>query len=112
MSVYRGLVKVVKGARNAVSHVSCDPLILDEKSKAYTYPHNQVDEPTATVTHEATAGKISEDQLFYLQSRGLSGNQAKSLIVLGFLDAVIPKLPEELAYILKKVITLEFKGVG
>jgi len=112
ISVYRGLIKVAKGAKNAISHVSCDSLILDEKSKAYTYPHNQVDEPTATVTHEATTGRISEDQLFYLQSRGLSENQAKSLIVLGLLDVVIPKLPEELAYILKKVITLEFKGVG
>jgi len=112
VTVYRGLVKVIKGAKNAVSHVNCDSLILDEKSKTYTYPHNQVDEPTATVTHEATAGRISEEQLFYLQSRGLSENQAKSLVVLGFLDTVIPKLPEELAYILKKVITLEFKGVG
>lgn len=111
-TVYRGLIRIAKGAKNAISHISCDSLILDEKSNAYTYPHNQVDEPTARVTHEATTGKIDEEQLFYLQSRGLTENEAKSMIVLGFLDMIIPKLPEELAYILKKVITLEFKGVG
>lgn len=112
INVYRGLVRVLKGAKNSVAHVECDSLVLDPKSKAYTIPHNQVDEPTASVTHEAYTGKISEEQLFYLMSRGLSEYEAKSLIVLGFIDDLITELPFEFANVLRSVIQLEFSKVG
>ncbi len=112
VNVYRGIVRVVKGAKGATSHVECDSLILDDRSKAYTYPHNQVDEPTASVTHEATAGRLSEAQLFYMRSRGLSEDEAKSLVVLGFLENIMIELPFEFANVLKKVIQLEFSKLG
>ncbi len=112
INIYRGLVKVLRGARNAHAHVECDSLILDSKSMAFTYPHNQVDEPTATVTHEATTGRLGEEQLFYMMSRGLSEDEAKSLIVLGFLDEIMAELPFEFANVLNRVIQLEFKKLG
>ena len=112
VSVYRGLIKILRGARNSFAHAECDALILDDKSRSFTYPHNQVDEPSANVTHEATAGRLSEDQLFYLTSRGLSEDESKSLAVLGFLDDVLIKLPFEYATVLRSVIEVEFKRVG
>ncbi len=112
VNIYRGLVRIAKGAVNAQADVECDSLIFDDKSKAHTYPHNQVDEPTAQVTHEATTGRLSEPQLFYLTSRGLSEDEAKSLIVLGFLSEILVELPFEYVNILNKVIQLEFKELG
>nr|MEB2792428.1 SufD family Fe-S cluster assembly protein [Caldisphaeraceae archaeon] len=94
------------------SHVSCDSLILDEKSRAYTLPRNEVDEPTATVSHEASVDKLSEDQLFYMSSRGINEGEAKALIVNGFIREVLKKLPLETVSILTKVIDLEFSEVG
>ncbi len=112
LSIYRGLIYVAKGAVNATSTVQCDSLILDPKSKSMTIPHNQVLEPTAEVTHEATAGKISEDMIFYLQSRGLSEEESKSLIVLGFIHDLIKQLSFEMANILNTVIQMEFSKYG
>ncbi len=112
LSVYRGLIKVLKGAKNSLAHAECDSLILDDKSKSFTYPHNQVDEATSNVTHEATAGKLGEEQLFYLMSRGLSEDESKSLAVLGFLDDILVKLPFEYATVLRSVIQVEFKRIG
>jgi len=112
INIYRGLVRVLRGARNAVANVECESLILDEKSRAHTYPHNQVDEPTASVNHEATTGRLTEHQLFYLTSRGLSEDEAKSLVVLGFLDEILRELPFEYAQVLTRVVQLEFSKYG
>jgi Fe-S cluster assembly protein SufB len=112
INIYRGLVRVIKGAKNSTSTVSCDSLILDEKSKAYTYPHNQSDEPSANLIHEATTGKLSQDKLFYLSSRGIREEEAKSLIVLGFISEILEGLPFEYVEVLKRVIELEFSEVG
>ncbi|HHI01400.1 MAG TPA: Fe-S cluster assembly protein SufB, partial [Thermococcus litoralis] len=112
INIYRGLVRIVKGAKNSTATVSCDSLILDEESKAYTYPHNQNDEPTASIIHEATTGKLSEDKLFYLNARGIKEEEAKSLIVLGFISEILEGLPFEYVEVLKKVIELEFGEVG
>lgn len=111
-TVYRGLIKILRGASNSFAHAECDSLILDDRSKSFTYPHNQVDEETATVTHEATAGRLGEEQLFYLMSRGLSEDESKSLAVMGFLDDILVKLPFEYATVLRNVIEVEFKKVG
>ena len=112
INIYRGLVRIGKGAKNSTATVSCDSLILDEESRAYTYPHNQNDEPTANIIHEATIGKLSEDKLFYLNARGISEEEAKSLIVLGFISEILEGLPFEYVEVLKKVIELEFSEVG
>ncbi len=112
LTIYRGLIKVLRKARNSFAHAECDSLILDNLSQSFTYPHNQVDESTSTVTHEATAGRLGEDQLFYLMSRGLSEAEAKSLAVMGFLDDLLIQLPFEYANILRTVIEVEFSKVG
>ncbi len=112
VTVYRGLVRIAHGAVNSTGHVQCDSLILDDKSKAYTYPRNEIEEPSAELTHEATTGKLGEDQLFYLQSRGLSEGEAKSMIVLGFIRDILQGLPLEYVSVLSKVIELEFSEYG
>jgi Fe-S cluster assembly protein SufB len=110
VNIYRGLVRILKGAKNAFSHVSCDSLILDDKSEASTYPHAQVDEPSAVFTHEATTVRFSEDQLFYLQSRGLNEEEAKGLAVLGFIQDILRGLPLEYASVLREVLNADFSG--
>ncbi len=112
VSVYRGLVYVGQGAKNAKSTVSCDALLLDRESKNITIPHDQVFEPSAVVTHEATASRISEEKLFYLQSRGFGEDEAKSLVVLGFVEDITKELPFEYAVILRRVLELEFGKYG
>lgn len=112
INIYRGLVRIAKGAEDSTATVSCDSLILDGESKAYTYPHNQNDEPSASIIHEATTGRLSEDKLFYLNARGIKEEEAKSLIVLGFISDILEGLPFEYVEVLKKVIELEFSGVG
>ncbi|MEM0021566.1 MAG: Fe-S cluster assembly protein SufB [Fervidicoccaceae archaeon] len=111
-NVYRGLVRINRGSENTVVTSSCDSLILDRKSRAYTYPHNQIEEDTASVSHEARTGRISEEQLFYMRSRGLSEGEAKSLMVLGFLEDVLVDVPFEMASVLNTVIQLEFSKLG
>lgn len=112
VNVYRGLVRILRGATNSFSHVECSSLIMDERSKAHTYPHVQLEEPTASASHEATTSRLTEEQLFYLRSRGLSESEAKSLVVLGFLQGVMQNLPIEYVSVLTKVIQVEFSEVG
>ncbi len=112
INTYRGLVKINRGAYKSVAHVECDSLILDDQSVAHTYPHSQLEETTASVTHEATTGRLSESQLFYLTSRGFTEAEAKSLIVLGYLESVLKDLPFEMVNVLRRVVQLEFKEIG
>ena len=112
INIYRGLVKINKGAINARSHVECQSLILDDHSYAYTYPHNQVEEPSAVVTHEATTGRIGEEQLFYLRQRGFTEQEATSLLAIGFIEDVMKDMPFEYINVLRKVIEIEFSKVG
>ena len=112
VAVYRGLVRVARGAWRSVSHVQCDSLVLDPDSQAHTLPRNEVEEPSAEVSHEASVGRLSENQLFYMASRGLSEGEAKALIVLGFIQDALRSLPMEAASVLAKVVELEFSELG
>ena len=112
VNVYRGLIKVNKGAKGAKAFVKCDSLMLDDLTKAYTYPHNQVMEEDAEVAHEAHTFRMNEDQLFYLMSRGIDEKEATSLLVLGFIDDIMRELPFEYATVLNKVIKLELEKLG
>jgi Fe-S cluster assembly protein SufB len=107
---YRGLLKIHKGATNARSSVRCDALMLDEKSRSDTYPSIEVDEEKVTIEHEATVGKIGEEQLFYLMSRGLSESEAKTMIVNGFFDCFVKELPMEYAVELNRLLALSMEG--
>ena len=109
-SSFRGLVKVVRGAKNVRSHVQCDALILDKDSRSDTYPTTQTDEASARLSHEATVTKLSDEQLFYLRSRGLKEPDARSMIVNGFLEPVIKTLPLEYAVELNRLIELQMEG--
>lgn len=112
VNIYRGLIRVNKGATNSKAFVKCDSLMLDDKTKAYTYPHNQVLEEEAEVAHEAHTFRMNEDQLFYLKSRGLEEREAISMLVLGFIDEIMKELPFEYATVLNKVIKLELDKLG
>ncbi len=92
---YRGLVKFEKSAENAFSHVKCDGLMLDDRSESHAYPYNESHCETAKLNYEATVSKIDEDILFYLQTRGISEDEAKLLIVTGFCDAIVRDLNVE-----------------
>jgi Fe-S cluster assembly protein SufB len=106
-STYRGLLKVAKGATNVKATVRCDALLLDDTSKTDTYPYMEIDQEDATVTHEATVGKIGDEQIFYLMSRGFSEEEALSLIVNGFMEPFTKELPMEYAVELNRLIRLE-----
>lgn len=107
---YRGLLKVNPGAKNVKSSVRCDALLLDKDSRSDTYPTIEIDEPSTTITHEATVGKIGEEELFYLMSRGLSQQEAYATIVLGFIQQFTKSLPMEYAIELNRLIELEMEG--
>jgi Fe-S cluster assembly protein SufB len=107
---YRGLLHVAKGAKRVKSSVRCDALILDDISRTDTYPYNEINEEDTTATHEATVGKIGEEQLFYLMSRGLSEQEALNMIVLGFLEPFTKTLPMEYAVEFNRLIELEMSG--
>ncbi len=109
-SAYRGLVKVIEGATGARSKVECDALLLDPISRTDTYPYIDVNEEEAWIEHEASVSKISEDQLFYLMSRGLSEAQATTMIVNGFLEPFVKELPMEYAVELNRLIQLQMEG--
>jgi Fe-S cluster assembly protein SufB len=109
-TTYRGLAKVMPGATNAKINVVCDALILDEQSASDTIPYIEIEEDRATLAHEATVGKIGEDQLFYLMSRGLSEAEALSMIVLGFMEPFTRELPMEYAVELNRLIQMEMEG--
>ena len=106
-STYRGLLRVRKGATNVKATVRCDALLLDDTSKTDTYPYMEIDQEDATVTHEATVGKIGDEQIFYLMSRGFTEEEALSLIVNGFMEPFTKELPMEYAVELNRLIRLE-----
>jgi Fe-S cluster assembly protein SufB len=107
---YRGLLKVSKGALGAKSNVVCDALLLDERSRSDTYPYIEIDEDDVTVGHEASVSKIGEEQLFYLQSRGLSEDEASAMIVSGFIEPMVKELPMEYAVEMNRLIQLQMEG--
>jgi len=106
-ATYRGNVRVAPGATNAVTSVRCDALMLDDQSRSDTYPYIDIQEDDTTMSHEATVGKISQDQVFYLMSRGLTENEAQNLIVQGFLEVFTKELPMEYAIEFNRLVRLE-----
>ena len=109
-NMYRGLVKINEKAIDAKNFTQCDSLIINEKSIAHTYPYIEVDNPNSIVEHEATTGKISEDQLFYCMQRGFTKEEASILIVNGFCKSVFKKLPMEFAIEAQKLIELNLEN--
>jgi Fe-S cluster assembly protein SufB len=109
-TTYRGLAKVAPGAYNSKLNVNCDALILDEISASDTIPYIEIEEDRTTLAHEATVGRIGEEQLFYLMSRGLGEADALSMIVLGFMEPFTRELPMEYAVELNRLIQLEMEG--
>ncbi|MEK6823667.1 MAG: Fe-S cluster assembly protein SufB [Nanoarchaeota archaeon] len=110
VSSYRGLIQIKKGAINSKSNVRCDGLMLDNNSKSLTFPSMNAHENDVKVAHEATIGKIEEEQLFYLMSRGLNQDEAIKLIVSGFIEPLIKELPLEYAIELNRLINLEIEN--
>ena len=104
------MLHVAKGVTGVKSNVRCDALLLDENSRTDTYPYVEVNEEDATISHEATVGKIGEDQIFYLMSRGFSESDALSLIVGGFMEPFAKELPMEYAVELNKLVKMEMEG--
>ncbi|MGC8660882.1 MAG: Fe-S cluster assembly protein SufB [Nitrososphaeria archaeon] len=109
-TTYRGLVYVARNAENAKSAVRCDSLMMDENSRSNTYPYEVVNDNSATVVHEASAGRVGQEQLFYLMSRGLKEPDALSLIVMGYMDQFTKEIPVDFATELYKLISLELIG--
>jgi Fe-S cluster assembly protein SufB len=107
---YRGLLHIKKGAKNSKSHVVCDALMMDNISKSNTFPYMDVKEKDVELGHEATVGKISDDQVFYLRSRGLSEQTARQMIVSGFIEPVVKALPLEYAVELNRLVEMEMEG--
>ncbi len=107
---YRGLLKVQAGLRNVRSRVVCDALILDERSASNTFPYMEIDADDVSVEHEARVSRISEEQLFYLKSRGMNEQEASAMIVNGFLDPLVKQLPMEYAVELNRLIELQMEG--
>jgi Fe-S cluster assembly protein SufB len=109
-SSYRGLCKVYEGATGAKSNVECDALLLDETSRTDTYPYIEIDENISSIGHEASVSKVGEEQLFYLMSRGLSMEEAMTMVVRGFIEPIAKELPLEYAIELNRLIELEMEG--
>lgn len=107
---YRGLVKITKRADNARNHSQCDSLLLGDKCGAHTFPYMEINNETAMVEHEATTSKISEDQLFYCNQRGISTEDAVGLIVNGYAKEVMNKLPMEFAVEAQKLLQISLEG--
>jgi len=107
---YRGLVQIQEGAQRSKSSVKCDALLVDTISRSDTYPYVDVREDDVTMGHEATVSKVSEDQLFYLMSRGLTEDEAMAMIVRGFVEPIAKELPMEYALELNRLIELQMEG--
>lgn len=107
---YRGLVQVNEGAYNSKSTVKCDALLVDEDSRSDTYPYVDVRTDDVSMGHEATVSKVSDDQLFYLMSRGLTEDEAMAMIVRGFIEPIARELPMEYALELNRLIELQMEG--
>jgi Fe-S cluster assembly protein SufB len=109
-SAYRGLVQVREGAKNSKNSVVCDALLVDTISRSDTYPYIDVREDDVTMGHEATVSRVSEEQLFYLMSRGLAEDEAMAMIVRGFIEPIARELPMEYALELNRLIELQMEG--
>jgi len=109
-SSYRGLLKVYKGAYDVKSSVVCDALLLDDKARSDTYPTIEIDENDVTIGHEASVSKVGEEQLFYLMSRGLSMEDATTMVVSGFIEPLVKELPMEYAIEMNRLIQLQMAG--
>ena len=107
---YRGLVKILKGATGARNYSQCDSLLMGDKCGAHTFPYLEVNNSTATVEHEASVSKISDDQLFYCKQRGISAEDAVSMIVSGFCKQVFRELPMEFAVEAQKLLGVSLEG--
>ena len=107
---YRGLVQIQEGAHHSKSSVKCDALLVDTISRSDTYPYVDVREDDVTMGHEATVSKVSEDQLFYLMSRGMTEDEAMAMIVRGFVEPIARELPMEYALELNRLIELQMEG--
>ncbi|ARP69652.1 Fe-S cluster assembly protein SufB [Streptomyces pluripotens] len=107
---YRGLIEIGEGAAGSKSNVLCDALLVDTVSRSDTYPYVDVREDDVSMGHEATVSKVSEDQLFYLMSRGLSEDEAMAMIVRGFVEPIAKELPMEYALELNRLIELQMEG--
>jgi Fe-S cluster assembly protein SufB len=107
---YRGLVRMGHHSQGSKARVQCDGLMMDPISRSDTWPDIQIQNPHVTVAHEAVVGKISDEQLFYMQSRGFSEDEAAAMIVNGFIEPVTKELPLEYAVELNRLIQLEMTG--
>ena len=109
-SAYRGLIQINPGAKGSKSNVECDALLVDNISRSDTYPYIDIREDDVTLGHEATVSKVSQDQLFYLMSRGLAEEEAMAMIVRGFVEPIAKELPMEYALELNRLIELQMEG--
>jgi Fe-S cluster assembly protein SufB len=109
-TTYRGHVKIYPGANNCKSFVKCDALLLDEHSRSDTYPTIDVEAENVTLGHEATVSKVSDEQLFYLMSRGITRAEAETMIINGFIEPFTKELPIEYAVEMNRLIQLEMAG--
>jgi Fe-S cluster assembly protein SufB len=109
-AVYRGMLKVLPQAYDVIANIECDALLLDEQSRTDTIPDIQIRNNDVTIAHEATVGKLSEEDLFYLQSRGIPLDEARAMIVNGFLEPITRLLPLEYAVEMNRLIALEMEG--
>jgi Fe-S cluster assembly protein SufB len=109
-NAYRGAVKILKGATGARNYSQCDSLLMGDKCGAHTFPYLEVKNSTAKVEHEATTSKIGEDQIFYCQQRGISQEDAVSMIVNGFCKEVFRELPMEFAVEAQKLLGVSLEG--
>ncbi len=109
-NAYRGLVRVAPNASGARNYTQCDSLLMGSDCSAHTYPYIEVKQPDAVIEHEASTSKISEDQLFYCQSRGIETEDAVSMIVNGFCKEVLKELPMEFAVEAQKLLGISLEG--
>jgi Fe-S cluster assembly protein SufB len=107
---FRGLLKVYKGAKGARSNVVCDALLLDPQSQSDTYPTIEIDESDVSIGHEASVSKVGDEQLFYLMSRGLTNEEATTMVVSGFIEPLVKELPMEYAVEMNRLIQLQMEG--
>jgi Fe-S cluster assembly protein SufB len=109
-NTYRGQVKIMKGADNARNYSQCDSMLIGDQCGAHTFPYIDVRNPSAIMEHEATTSKVGEDQIFYCQQRGISGEDAVSLIVNGFCKEVFRELPMEFAVEATRLLAVSLEG--
>jgi Fe-S cluster assembly protein SufB len=107
---YRGLIQINEGAYGSKSNVLCDALLVDQISRSDTYPYVDIREDDVSMGHEASVSKVSDDQLFYLMSRGMEQDEAMAMIVRGFVEPIAKELPMEYALELNRLIELQMEG--